>query len=65
MCLLFFGGCTVILATPLLSRASRRVRIVSDEFEAGFRFPLGRAKQVALIVAAFGMAVALVRMWLA
>jgi hypothetical protein len=58
MCLLFFGGCTVILAAPLLSRSHRRVRIVSDGFEAGFLLPLGRAKQVALIVAAFGMAVA-------
>jgi hypothetical protein len=58
MCLLFFGGCTVILAAPLLSRSNRRVRIVSDGLEAGFLFPLGRAKQVALIVAAFGMAIA-------
>ena len=58
MAVLFFGGCLLVLSTPLLSRSGNRVRIVSDGVESGFLFPLARAKQVVLVVACAGIAVA-------
>jgi hypothetical protein len=58
MAVLFFGGCLLVLSTPLLSRSGNRVRIVSDGLESGFLFPLARAKQMVLVVACAGIAVA-------
>ena len=58
MAVLFFGGCVLVLGTPLLSRSGNRVRIVRDGLESGFLFPLARAKQVVLVVACAGIAVA-------
>ena len=58
MAVLFFGGCVLVLSTPLLSRSGNRVRIVSDGLESGFLFPLARAKQIVLVVACAGIAVA-------
>ena len=58
MGLLFFGGCLLVLGTPLLSRSGNRVRIVRDGLESGFLFPLARTKQIVLVVACAGIAVA-------
>ena len=54
MGLLFFGGCLLVLGTPLLSRSGNRVRIVRDGLESAFLFPLARTKQVVLVVACAG-----------
>jgi hypothetical protein len=58
MCLLFFGGCTLVLGAPLLSRSDGRVRIVSDGAEPGFLFALGAAKQIVLVISCAVIAVA-------
>jgi hypothetical protein len=57
--LLFFGGGSLALAMPLLTRRGEgAVRLTEVGIERGFLFPLSRAKQLLVVIAAFGMAAA-------